>query len=99
MVRASRRLQTQIRPLRADLVTLDAHQRVDHLRARKHTIATQRFIGAHSRDATVFPVPLQVVAARTNQNSFQGHFCLSSITRELTPPACPQNGVRVNRNY
>ena len=58
MMRASGRLQTQVRPLRADLVTLDTHQCVDHLRASKHTVATQRFIVAHSRDTTVFPMPL-----------------------------------------
>jgi hypothetical protein len=57
--------------MRANLVPLDANQPVDHLRPRQHAFTSHRFVALEWRNATVAPVPFEIMSARTDQNSFQ----------------------------
>src|SRR5579883_3658338 len=70
---AALRLDAQVGPLRADLVALDAYERVDYFGASEHAGAPHTVVTAQWRDATMPSMPLEVVSARTDEDSFERH--------------------------
>lgn len=62
---------TDINPLRTNLVAFNAHQTIHHLRPGQHAFAAHGFIALQRRDAAVPAVPLEIMSARTDQDSFQ----------------------------